>query len=121
MIRMIWVSLMLDPMKAYLLVIPHLARHIARVFNKRTLVVEESVHVAFDKTDHISSKYFPSIDNLDDEMPREISVRNEIHVEIAPNLVSASADNANGVAIELENGVSSTAAEHVNELISITP
>ncbi|KAG5532106.1 hypothetical protein RHGRI_026652 [Rhododendron griersonianum] len=92
-----------------------------RVFNKRTLVVEESVHVAFDETDHISSKYFPSIDSLDDEMPREISVRNEIHVETAPNLVSASADNADGVATELENGVSSTATEQVNELISITP
>ncbi|KAF7123464.1 hypothetical protein RHSIM_Rhsim12G0122300 [Rhododendron simsii] len=95
-----------------------------RVFNKRTLVVEESVHVAFDETDHVSSKYFPSIDSLDDEMPRENSIRNEIHVETAPNSVSASADNVDGVnsiAIEHENGVNSTIAEQVNELISITP
>ncbi|KAG5557096.1 hypothetical protein RHGRI_007380 [Rhododendron griersonianum] len=95
-----------------------------RVFNKRTLVVEESVHVAFDETDHISSKYFPSIDSLDDEMPREISVRNEIHVETSPNSILASANNADGVssiAAELENEVSLTAAEQVTELTSITP
>ncbi|KAF7151181.1 hypothetical protein RHSIM_Rhsim02G0176400 [Rhododendron simsii] len=95
-----------------------------RVFNKRKLVVEESVHVAFDETDHGPSKYFPRIDSIDDEVPQETSVRNEILVETAPNLVSASADNADGVrsvAAEQENGVSSTAVEQVNELISITP
>ncbi|KAG5524024.1 hypothetical protein RHGRI_030883 [Rhododendron griersonianum] len=95
-----------------------------RVFNKRTLVVKESVHVAFDETDHVPSKYFPRIDSIDDEVPQETSIRNEIHVETAPNLVSASADNADGVssvAAEKENGVSSTAVEQVNELISITP
>ncbi|KAF7119794.1 hypothetical protein RHSIM_Rhsim13G0158900 [Rhododendron simsii] len=95
-----------------------------RVFNKRTLVVEESVHVAFDETDHVSSKYFPSIDSLDDEMPRENSVINEIHVETTPNSVSASADivdGVNSIAVEHENGVNSTVAEQMNELISITP
>ncbi|KAF7145183.1 hypothetical protein RHSIM_Rhsim04G0045300 [Rhododendron simsii] len=95
-----------------------------KIFNKRTLVVEESAHVAFDETDHVSSKYFPQIDSLDDEMPRENSVGNEIHVETTPNSVSASANNADGVSsvvVELENGVNSTVVEQVNESISITP
>ncbi|KAF7112502.1 hypothetical protein RHSIM_RhsimUnG0222700 [Rhododendron simsii] len=95
-----------------------------RIFNKRTLVVEESVHVAFDETDHVPSKYFPRIDSIDDEMPREISVRNEIRVENAPNSISADAENADGVssvAAEPANGGSSTAAEQTDELIPIAP
>ncbi|KAG5561088.1 hypothetical protein RHGRI_004190 [Rhododendron griersonianum] len=95
-----------------------------RVFNKRTLVVEESVHVAFDETDHVPSKYFPHIDNIDDEMPREISVRNETCVENAPNSISADAENSDGVssvAAEHANGVSSIVAEQTDELIPIAP
>ncbi|KAF7112262.1 hypothetical protein RHSIM_RhsimUnG0247400 [Rhododendron simsii] len=95
-----------------------------RVFNKRTLVIEESVHVAFDETDHVPSKNFPRINSIDDEVPQETLVRNEIHVETAPNSVSRSADNADGVSLiatEHVNGVSSTVAEQMNELISITP
>ena len=36
-----------------------------RVFNKRTLVVEESIHVVFDETNDLPSRKSESIDNAD--------------------------------------------------------
>ena len=48
-----------------------------RVYNKRTLVVKESMHVTFDETNHSSMKKVVVNDDADEELQKEDSSNDE--------------------------------------------
>ena len=56
--------------------------HAYRVFNKRLLIVEESMNVVFDKADHSISK--TAADDLDNDAFKSVLNQNEsIHIDTA--------------------------------------
>ena len=60
--------------------------HAYRVFNKRLLIVEESMHVVFDEVDHSISKTVA--DDLEcDEFKSDLNQNKSIHIDTADSHV----------------------------------